>query len=251
MKNLVLLLFIFIIIACSNDDFLRSDLDRQRTNEVVETPPLGKKIKKMTDRFGEHHYYYNSSGFIDSIYSRYRGQNSSGFDSFSIHKFNYNKGNKLISIVNIHAEGSIESPINEYESNNHFTYNKSNQIIQEHLYIKATGSTQTTKYEYNNDGSVKSNNKYYLNENLIVEKSNNEIYTYSYNDRTNPFYNIYTKAYKAIKSIDKNDRILIERTADGGTSYAEYFITYDNDNYKVNEHLKYPVVDFYSTYEYY
>jgi len=82
MKNLVILLFIFSIIACSDDNFLRSDFERQRNNEVAETPPIGKKIKKMNDRFGEHQYYYNSSGFIDSIYSRYRGQNSSGFDSF-------------------------------------------------------------------------------------------------------------------------------------------------------------------------
>lgn len=251
MKNLVLLLFIFSIIACSDDNFSRSDFERQRNDQTAEIPPLGKKIKKMVDRVGVHQYYYNSSGFIDSIFSNYRGQNSSGFERYSIQKFSYDKTNKLISIVNLSSEGSIENPVNEYEINCHFTYDKSNQIIEEHQYIKTSGSTQTTKYEYNNDGSVKSNNKYYLNGNLIVEKSNNEVYTYSYNDKTNPFYNIYTKAYKAIKSIDKNDRILIERTADNGTSYAEYFITYDSDNYKVKEHLKYPVVDFYSQYEYY
>jgi len=251
MKNLVLLLFIFSLVACSDDNFSRSDFERQRNNQIAETPPLGKKIKKMTDRFGEHQYYYNSSGFIDSIFIRYRGQNSSTLDSYSIHKFTYDKNNKLISIVNLSADGNIENPVNKYESFNNFTYNKSNQIIEEHHYIKASASTQTTKYEYNSEGSLKSNNKYYSNGNLIVEKSNNEVYTYSYNDKTNPFYNIYTKAYKAIKDIDKNDRILIERTADSGTSYAEYFITYDTDNYKVREHLKYPVVDFYSTYEYY
>lgn len=251
MKKTLLILSVFSLIACSDDNFIRSDFEIQRNNEVAETPPIGKKIKKMNDRFGEHQYYYNSSGFIDSIYSRYRGQNSSGFDSFSIHKFNYNKSNKLIFIANLNAEGSIENPINKNESENHFTYNKVNQIIEEHYYIKSNGSTQTIKYEYNNDGSVKSNNKYYLNGNLIVEKNSSEVYTYSYNDKTNPFHNIYTKAYKVIKDVDKNDRILIERTADNGTSYAEYFITYDSDNYKIKEHLKYPVVDFYSTYEYY
>lgn len=251
MKKIVFLLFFFTLIACSNDDFLRSDFESQRHNQTVEIPPFGKKIKKMVDRFGERQYYYNSSGFIDSIFSNYRGQNSSGFDRYSIQKFSYDKTNKLISVVNLNAEGSVENTLNEYESEDHFTYNKLNQIVEKHHHIKESGLKETIKYEYNDDGSVKSNNKYYLNGNLIVEKSSSEVYTYSYNDKINPFYNIYTKAYKAIKSIDKNDRVLIERTANNGTSYAEYFITYDSDNYKVREHLKYPVVDFYSQYEYY
>ncbi|KAA5535238.1 hypothetical protein [Paenimyroides baculatum] len=186
MKKLIFLLSIFSLIACADDDFLRNDFERQRNDQTAEIPPLGKKIKKMVDRVGEHQYYYNSSGFIDSIFSRYRGQNISGFDRYSIQKFSYDKTNKLISIVNLSAEGSIENTVNEYESEDYFTYNKSNQIIEEHQYIKASGSSQTIKYEYNNDGSVKSNNKYYLNGNLIVEKSYSEVYTYSYNDKTNP-----------------------------------------------------------------
>lgn len=252
MKKIVLLLSVFSLIACADDDFFRSDISNDTNTIIVELPPIGKKIKKMIDRVGEHKYYYNSSGFIDSIFSKYRGQNSSGFDSYSIEKFNYDKSNKLISLKYVSADGSIENPVNKYESSNHFTYNKSNQIIEQHYYIGASGSRETIKYEYNNDGSLKSNNKYYLDGNLIVEKSNSEVYTYSYNDKTNPFFNIYTKAYKTIKSIDRNDRILIERNADnGGTSYAEYFITYNSDNYKIKEHLKYPIVDFYSQYEYY
>jgi len=92
MKKIGFLLFFITLIACSNDDFLRSDFERQRNDQTVEIPPLGKKIKKMVDRVGEHQYYYNSSGFIDSIFSRHRGQNSSGFDSYSIQKFSYDNG---------------------------------------------------------------------------------------------------------------------------------------------------------------
>src|SRR5690606_34661758 len=91
MKIIVLLLFVFSLLACSDDDFTRTDFERQRNNQTAEIPPEGLKLKYKYGLVSQQ-FFYNQNGFVDSIYNSHNWGND-----FS-HKYIYNNLNQIIEV---------------------------------------------------------------------------------------------------------------------------------------------------------
>ena len=254
MKKLYISLpILFLLFSCNDDSQLGDDLIQEKDNTLVEQPIQGQKLKKMEDKSGIHHYFYNSAGFIDSIYHTDRE-----FSSFATSKFHYNNHNKVTSIVEIDGEGTIETPINQVERKYIFSYNSKNQIIKEEIFNGGNILIKTNDFNYTNDGYLQSDNLYFNNGNLITERDPYPYedgftsYTYTYNNKLNPFYIIYPDAYKKIRLINKNDVVSKLITDEiNGNFKVDYELEYNTYDFKSYQLEKYNGVNFSTTYTYY
>ncbi len=223
MKKLVLLLFVFSLTACSNDDFLRSDFDRQRTNEVVETPPEGLKLKSKGGLYYTH-FFHNTNGFVDSTYS---SDSWLGYEEV-MEKYNYNEQNQIV-------ECKIYYSFPHYPQNNrkeitYYTYNAKNQIISTTTYDQNNVAIQYRTFTYNRDGSLFNPSLKIVNGNVVKEGG----VTYEFDNTRNPLYNIYPKAYCILHAVNKNN---ITLTKYSESNYHEHTLRYNDVNYIVEEKI--------------
>lgn len=223
MKNSVFLFFVFSIIACSDDDFLRSDLERQRNNEVAETPPEGLKLKLKGGLYYTH-FYHNANGFVDSTYS---SDSWHGYEEV-MEKYIYNEQNQIV-------ECKIYYSFPHYPQKNrkeitYYAYNAKNQIISTTKYDQNNVAIQYSTFTYNRDGSLFNPSLKIVNENVVKEGG----VTYEFDNTRNPIYNIYPKAYRILHAINKNN---ITLTKYSENNFHEHTLRYNDVNYIVEEKI--------------
>jgi len=224
MKNILFLLFLFSLISCADDDFLRSDFDNQRNNQVVETPPEGLKLKYKHGLVTQQ-FFYNQNGFVDSIYNYHSWGNN-----FS-QKYIYNKLNQIIEVR--YNEVVPQRP--EYNKNDitFYTYNSVNQIISSLTYDKNNVAIQYLTYNYNRDGSLFDANKKVVNGNVVKDYWSN----YKFDSLRNPYYNIYPKAYRILKFINKNNILVTESDYTNEVHINVHTLKYNSEDYLIEEHI--------------
>lgn len=224
MKKLLLLLFIFSIIACSDDNFIRSDFERPRANQTIETPPEGLKLKFKSGLIDQQ-FFYNQNGFVDSIYNYHSWEND-----FS-QKYIYNKLNQIIEVR--YNETVPQRPEYNKKDITFFTYNSVNQIISSIKYDKNNVAIEYLTYNYNRDGSLFDANKKVVNGNLVQDV----LRKYQFDTFRNPYYNIYPKAFRIINYINKNN-ILKTESIYGSDSYVNiHTLKYNSEDYIIEEHI--------------
>ena len=224
MKNILYLVFIFSLISCADDDFLRSDLERLRNNQVAETPPEGLKLKSKYGLLSQQ-FFYNQNGFIDSISSYH-----SWGDDFS-QKYIYNNLNQIIEYRYVvdepHYPQAYKKEITFY------TYNTFNQIISSLTYDKNNIAIAYKTFNYNKDGTLFSPNKVIANGNVVQDGSTK----YQFDTFRNPYYNIYPKAYRILNFINKNNILLTERNYTSEVHINVHTLKYNSENYIIEEHI--------------
>lgn len=224
MKKLLLFLFIFSIIACSDDNFIRSDFERPRANQTIETPPEGLKLKFKSGLIDQQ-FFYNKNGFVDSIYNYHSWGND-----FS-QKYIYNKLNQIIEVR--YNETVPQRPEYNKKDITFFTYNSVNQIISSIKYDKNNVAIEYLTYNYNRDGSLFDANKKVVNGNLVQDV----LRKYQFDTFRNPYYNIYPKAFRIINYINKNN-ILKTESIYGSDSYVNiHTLKYNSEDYIIEEHI--------------
>ncbi|MEG0916966.1 MAG: hypothetical protein RSF68_08135 [Myroides sp.] len=226
MKNLVLFLFIFSVIACSDDNFSRSDFERQRNNEVAEKPPEGLKIKHKLG-FIFTNFHYHSNGFVDSTYT---SDIMRGYQNIS-EKFIYNKLNKIVerTIYHVYPYNPQSNKIVKIN----YRYNLKDQIVLAIIIEEGATVQDTLYYKYNQDGSLINPNKKVINENLVEDGYRK----HQFDSFRNPYYNLYPKAYRIINYINKNN-ILKTESIYGSDVYVNiHTLKYNSEDYIIEEHI--------------
>ncbi len=223
MKSKILILFVFSIIACSTDDFLRSDFDRPRNNEAIETPPEGLKLKYKGGLYYTQ-FFHNTNGFVDSTYS---SDSWHGYEEV-MKKYIYNKQNQIV-------ERRINYSFPYYPQSNrkeitYYSYNSKNQITSSTTYDQNNVAIQYLTFSYNRDGTLFSPSVKIVNENVVQEGG----VTYEFDNTRNPIYNIYPKAYRILNSVNKNNIILTKYSE---TNYHEHTLRYNDVGYIVEEKI--------------
>lgn len=226
MKKIVLLLSVFCLTACSDDNFLKSDLGRQRNNQIVETPPEGLKLK-FKDGFIFTNFHYHKNGFVDSTYT---SDIMRGYENIS-EKFIYNKFNKIVERT-IYHEYSYNPQSNKIIKIK-YKYNLKDQIVSAIITNEGTTIQDTLYYKYNKDGSLLNPNKKVINENLVEDGHRK----YEFDSFRNPYYNIYPKAYRIINYINKNNILKTESTFGSDVYINIHTLKYNKENYLIEEHI--------------
>lgn len=230
MRKLIFLLSIFSLMACANDDFLRNDFERQRSNEIAETPPEGLKLKYKHGLVSQQ-FFYNQNGFVDSIY------NYHGWGNDFSHKYIYNNLNQIIEVR--YNEIVDQRPEYNKKDITFYTYNSVNQIISSLKYDKNNVAIEYLTYNYNRDGSLFDTDKKVLNGNVVKDYWSN----YKFDSLRNPYYNIYPKAYRILKFINKNNILLTERDYISEVHINVHTLKYNSENYVIEEHISNMGVD--------
>jgi len=189
MKKAILLTILSIIaISCNNDD--SSDNNEPQNPSENETTMKLKEFRGITTS----KYYYHQNGFVDSISVIGGGMIQNNISK----KFIYDSQKNLQTIETI-----VKSYSNETIDHNISTYlyNNLNQIktvitqgVDNNAYI-------SMNYNYNSEGLLNSSGRTYSNENLIQEGN----ITYTYDDKKNPYYEMYPLAYVRLNEINKNN----------------------------------------------
>lgn len=224
MRKLIFLLSIFSLMACADDDFLRNDFERQRSNEIAETPPEGLKLKYKHGLVSQQ-FFYNQNGFVDSIYNYHSWGNN-----FS-HKYIYNNLNQIIEVR--YNEIVAQRPEFNKRDITFYTYNSVNQIISSLKYDKNNVAIEYLTYNYNRDGSLFDTDKKVVNGNLVQDV----LRKYLFDTFRNPYYNIYPKAFRIINFINKNN-ILKTESIYGSDVYVNiHTLKYNSEDYIIEEHI--------------
>lgn len=187
MKKAILLTIIsLIVISCNNDD---------NTNNELQNPTDNNQSLKLKEfrALATSKYFYHENGFVDSI-STNRAGNISTYIQTKLH---YNSENKVTSMerwVNVSNQIIYENDI--------FEYNSENLIITRRVYDENHNLKQTKNYNYNIEGYLYSSSLTYLNGNLVQDGS----FFYSYDNKKNPFFEMYPMAYVRMNQTNKNNQ---------------------------------------------
>lgn len=228
MKKLVLFCITLSLTACSDDDFMRNDLDgntRDRGEQIAEEPPTGLKLKSFGGLYYSM-YYYNSNGFVDSIYS---SDSWLGYESTK--KYIYNSQNQIIEqrISSFHRDypeyGTSESTV--------YKYNAKNQIIESLTYDKNNVAVGFKLYSYNNEGYLIDAGKTIVNGNVVQNGSKK----YQFDSYPNPHYNIYPKAYRILNFVNKNNVLVTENYYGNEVHINIHTLKYNDQNYVISEQI--------------
>ncbi|WP_091519219.1 hypothetical protein [Paenimyroides ummariense] len=224
MKNLILLLFISSITACSDDDFLKSDFEMQRNDKTVEIPPEGLKLKYKHGLIDQQ-FFYNTNGFVDSIY------NYHSWGSSFAHKYIYNNLNQIVEVR--YHEIVAQKPEFNKKDITFYNYNSVNQITSAVTYDKDNVAIEYLTYTYNKDGSLFDADKRVINGNLVQDA----LRKYEFDSFRNPPYNLYPKAYRIINYINKNNVIKTESTYGSDVHINIHTLKYNTENYIIEEDI--------------
>lgn len=222
MKKTALILFVFSLMACSNDDFLRSDLERQRNNQVAEIAPEGLKLKYKGGLYSDS-YFYHANGFVDSIswFNNWQGNSAA-------QKFIYDKLNRIVAKKSY--EIVPQAPKFNKIDITYYKYNSINQIISSLTYDKDSVAIAYNTYSYNKDGSLYNPSVKIENGNIVKEGS----VTYEFDNTPNPLYNIYPKAYRILNYVNKNNITLTKYSND---YFHVHTLKYNDKGYIIEEKI--------------
>lgn len=222
MKNISFLLTLFLLMSCGNDDFFRESPDRDNLYNIPEVAPEGLKLKSKSS-LNFYNYFYHSNGFVDSI-SRTHAWVGGQWSE----KFYYNNLNQIIA----HKAYTIIQQAPQYNQieTTYYKYNNLNQIISLVTYNKDSVVVDSKTFQYNKDGSLKSDNLINQNGNIIKDGT----ITYEFDSNRNPMYNLYPQAYRIINKININNIVLTKYTND---DFYIHTLKYNNDGYLVEENI--------------
>lgn len=222
MKNILCLFFISSLISCADDDFLRSDLERTRNNQVAEIPLDGLKLKSKGGLYS-YSYFYNTNGFVDSIiwFNNWQGD-SEGQKNFydNLNRIVAKKSYKIIPQAPKYNTTDITS----------YKYNSINQIISSLTYDKDSVAIAYNTYSYNKDGSLFDPSIKIENGNIVKEGS----VTYEFDNTPNPLYTIYPKAYRILNHVNKNNITLTKYSND---YFHVHTLKYNDKGYIIEEKI--------------
>lgn len=247
MKKILLFCTVLIFTACSDDFPMRENLEgTPGVGLTAETPPEGLKLKSVSSMYSPR-FFYHPNGFVDSIH---------GYSGFSTlyeisKKFIYNDLNQIVESREYSEypdyPESAEKVIIYYE------YNRKNQIVSQNRYDEENKLISNTNYSYNSDGSLIHPYKIVVDENLVEENYSNSHIKYQFDSTRNPYYNIYPKAYRIIKHINKNNIIITENYYSFDTIINHHTLKYNTDNYVIEEHISNLPLDVqeYTSFSYY
>ena len=195
MKKYIAFLILPFILCCEKED-----------NVVPDVPQVILKVKKVDNEFIST-YFYNDNGYVDSIamISDYGGISQNYYK-----KFIYNE-NKEISKIKSYQQDLYDYgnqiPINETTLTiTEFEY-ANNLIVKSTIKDNEDVIIEQNQYNYNASGNLVLNNAVYSGETLIEydDEINNVRIKYNYDNKFNPYYFIYPKAYLKLNNISKNN----------------------------------------------
>lgn len=211
-KHLLYTAITLALISCNSDD-----------NATIEpqTPPDNEVSMKLKEfrALDTSTYFYHENGFVDSISKLRAGSTPTNIQT----KLHYNSDNKLTSMERW-VEISITNAI-IYEKDV-FEYNSENLIHVKKVYDENQNLKQTVNYTYNSDGYLYNAGLTYSEGNLVQNGS----LTYSYDNKKNPFFEMYPMAYVRMNQINKNNQ----------TSTNNATETLENINWSYNQN-GYPI----------
>lgn len=228
MKNFTLLLFALLLFSCDDEIYppaIQDDTIPEQ-EQKPETPPEGLKLKSKGGLISKS-FYYNTNGFIDSI----RTYHDWG-DDFT-EKFIYNNLNQITEYRNVVNEPG--RPEYFQKNTTFYTYNTKNQIISSLTYDKNNVAIDYKTYNYAIDGSLFSPSKKVVNEN-VTEDSNGTV-KYQFDDKRNPYYNIYPKAYRILNFVNKNNILVTESHYSSEVITNTHSLEYNANNYIISEDI--------------
>lgn len=188
MKKLILFSSIaFALISCNNDD---------NTNNEPQNPSDNNQILKLKEfrALATSKYFYHENGFVDSISTTRLGNTPTNIES----KLHYNSENRLTSMERWVDVSNTNETIYEKDL---FEYNNENLIVIKKVYDENQNLKQTLNYTYNTDGNLDETGQVYANGNLVQDGN----ITYSYDNKKNPFFEMYPLAYIRMNQINKNN----------------------------------------------
>lgn len=188
MKKLILFSSIaFALISCNNDD---------NTNNEPQNPSDNNQILKLKEfrALATSKYFYHENGFVDSTSVLNVGLIRTEIQT----KLHYSLENTLSSMEQwIHLVNSGEKIYEKVV----FEYNSENLINIKRVYDENQNLKQTLNYTYNTDGNLDETGQVYANGNLVQDGN----ITYSYDNKKNPFFEMYPLAYIRMNQINKNN----------------------------------------------
>lgn len=188
MKKLILFSSIaFALTSCNNDD---------NTNNEPQNPSYNNQILKLKEfrALATSKYFYHENGFVDSISTTRLGNTPTNIES----KLHYNSENRLTSMERWVDVSNTNETIYEKDL---FEYNNKNLIVIKKVYDENQNLKQTLNYTYNTDGNLDETGQVYANGNLVQDGN----ITYSYDNKKNPFFEMYPLAYIRMNQINKNN----------------------------------------------
>lgn len=225
MKKILFFLALPFIFSCDKED-----------ENVPEIPSVVLKVKKVDNEFIST-YFYNEYGYVDSIamITDYGGISQNYYK-----KFTYNQ-NKEITKIKTYQQDLYDYenqiPINEITLTiTEFEY--INNLIVKSINKNEKGEiTEQANHNYDSSGNLVLNNSIYSDEKLIetYDDVNQVRIKYNYDNKFNPYYFIYPKAFLKLHNISKNNITKITYVLNNGQIQEdiktlkynnEYFCTY-------------------------
>lgn len=198
MKKVILLTILSIIaISCNNDDSSDNN-DPQNPIENETTMKLKEFRALATSK-----YFYHENGFVDSTSVLNVGLIRTEIQT----KLHYSLENTLSSMEQwIHLVNSGEKIYEKVV----FEYNSENLINIKRVYDENQNLKRTINYTYNIEGYLNNVGSIYSEGNLVQNGS----ITYSYDNKKNPFYEMYPTAYVRMNQINKNNQTSTSNTTE-------------------------------------
>jgi len=213
MKKAILLTILYTItISCNNDD--NSDNNEPQNPIENETSMKLKEFRSLATST----YFYHENGFVDSISTTRLGNIPTNIES----KLHYNSENRLTSMelwVDVSNENIYENDI--------FEYNSEYLITTRKVYDENQNLKRTVNYSYNSEGYIFGSDLIYVDGNLV---QNGNI-TYSYDNKKNPYFEMYPMAYIRMNQTNKNNQTSTSNTTE---TFEVIDWTYNQNGYPVS-----------------
>lgn len=219
MKKLLFCSIILFLTNCSTDDF------SEKYVLLHETPPEGLKIR-LVEGDEVTRYFYHANGFVDSIAKV-------GKEVITTEKFIYNDQNQIIK-QKTYKKKTTETLFSIYTTS-FFTYNFKNQIASTKTYNDNNILKEKSVHNYNEDGTLYNPTHIVKDGNLIQQNAKGLSNTFTFDTHRNPFFNIYPKAYRILKYINKNNITLQVTQATNYTNGYAYTLRYNEQGYIIQK----------------
>ncbi|MBS7321469.1 MAG: hypothetical protein KIG55_07750 [Myroides sp.] len=190
-----------------------------------ETPPEGLKIR-LVEGDEVTRYFYHANGFVDSIAKV-------GKEVITTEKFIYNDQNQIIK-QKTYKKKTTETLFSIYTTS-FFTYNYKNQIASTKTYNDNNILKEKSVHNYNEDGTLYNPTHIVKDGNLIQQNAKGLSNTFTFDTHRNPFFNIYPKAYRILKYINKNNITLQVTQATNYTNGYTYTLRYNEQGYIIQK----------------
>lgn len=223
-KKILILVLSSTILSCSNDDSFSRNMESERGSDA-ESPPEGLKLKSVGGLFVSS-FFYNKNGFVDSI-----AKINSWQGDIETKKYIYNNANQIIALRYFFSNPT--QPEYDIMERTEYTYNNRKQITSSITYDKNNVAIDYEKFVYNDDGTLFNRYTKIVNENAVKVGYT----TYTFDNFRNPYYNIYPKAYRILKEINKNNILKTESKIGTEVFTNVHSLRYNTQDYIISEQI--------------